>query len=38
MARITTRRGESLAQVETCGRNRPPWGLVFTPWFDTPPS
>jgi len=34
MARITTRRGEILARVEIRGRNRPPRGLVFIPWFD----
>jgi len=34
MARITTPRGEITARVETRGRNRPPEGLVFIPWFD----
>lgn len=34
MAKITTRRGEITARVETRGRNRPPEGLVFIPWFD----
>ena len=33
-ARIRSRRGEILAQVETRGRNRPPKGLVFVPFFD----
>jgi len=33
-ARIQSRRGEILARVETRGRNRPPEGLVFVPWFD----
>ncbi len=33
-AKIISRRGEVLAQVETRGRNRPPEGLVFIPWFD----
>lgn len=33
-AKIMSRRGEMLAQVETRGRNRPPRGLVFIPWFD----
>jgi nitrate reductase NapA len=32
--RLTTRRGEVLTRVETRGRNRPPRGLVFIPWFD----
>jgi nitrate reductase NapA len=34
MAVIATRRGEIKARVETRGRNRPPDGLVFVPWFD----
>ena len=34
LARIATRRGEITARVETRGRNRPPQGLVFVPWFD----
>lgn len=29
-----TRRGEVRLRVETRGRNRPPRGLVFIPWFD----
>lgn len=33
-AKISSRRGEILAQVETRGRNRPPRGLIFIPWFD----
>jgi nitrate reductase NapA len=33
-AKIVSRRGEITAQVETRGRNRPPEGLVFIPWFD----
>ncbi len=33
-ARVISRRGEVEAQVETRGRNRPPEGLVFVPWFD----
>jgi nitrate reductase NapA len=33
-AKISSRRGEILARVETRGRNRPPEGLVFIPWFD----
>ncbi len=33
-ARIRTRRGEITARVETRGRNRPPRGVVFIPWFD----
>ena len=34
MAKIASRRGEIVARVETRGRNRPPEGLVFIPWFD----
>ena len=33
-AKIISRRGEIEAQIETRGRNRPPVGLVFVPWFD----
>ena len=33
-AKLQTRRGELVARVETRGRNRPPEGLVFIPWFD----
>jgi len=32
--RIISRRGEIRTRVETEGRNRPPPGLVFVPWFD----
>ena len=32
--RIISRRGEVETRVETRGRNRPPVGLVFMPWFD----
>lgn len=31
---IQSRRGEVRVRVETRGRNRPPEGLVFVPWFD----
>jgi len=31
---IQSRRGEVKSRVETRGRNRPPKGLVFMPWFD----
>ena len=34
VAKIVSRRGEVTAQVETRGRNKPPEGLVFIPWFD----
>lgn len=33
-ATVQSRRGEIKAMVETRGRNRPPKGLVFVPWFD----
>ena len=32
--RITSRRGSIQTRVETRGRNKPPRGLVFVPWFD----
>jgi nitrate reductase NapA len=31
---IESRRGKVKARVETRGRNNPPSGLVFVPWFD----
>ena len=33
-AKLLTRRGEIEARIETKGRNKPPEGLVFVPWFD----
>jgi len=32
--KLQTRRGELETRVETRGRNKPPKGLVFIPWFD----
>jgi nitrate reductase NapA len=32
--KIVSRRGEMVTRVETRGRNQPPRGLVFVPWFD----
>ncbi len=32
--KIQSRRGEMRTRVETRGRNKPPQGLVFVPWFD----
>lgn len=32
--KVQTRRGELITRVETRGRNKPPKGLVFMPWFD----
>lgn len=32
--RVTSRRGDMVAQLETRGRNRPPKGLIFVPFFD----
>ena len=32
--RLVTRRGSVRTRVETRGRNRPPRGVVFMPWFD----
>jgi nitrate reductase NapA len=32
--KLQTRRGEIETRVETRGRNRPPVGLIYIPWFD----
>ncbi|MDQ2696192.1 MAG: periplasmic nitrate reductase subunit alpha, partial [Pseudomonadota bacterium] len=32
--KVVTRRGEIRSRIETRGRNKPPRGLVFVPWFD----
>ena len=32
--KVASRRGEIITRVETRGRNKPPKGLVFVPWFD----
>ncbi len=32
--KVMTRRGEVLTRIDTRGRNKPPEGLVFLPWFD----
>ena len=32
--KVSTRRGEMVSRVETRGRNKPPEGLIFIPWFD----
>jgi len=32
--RVISRRGEILSRIETRGRNKPPEGLIFVPWFD----
>ena len=34
LVKIISRRGEVETRVETRGRNKPPIGLVFMPWFD----
>jgi nitrate reductase NapA len=34
LAVVESRRGKVKARVETRGRNRPPRGLVYVPWFD----
>ncbi len=31
---VVSRRGEMRSRIETRGRNQPPRGLVFVPWFD----
>ncbi len=33
-AKISSSRGEMIAMIETKGRNKPPKGLVFVPFFD----
>ena len=32
--KVQSRRGEMLARIETKGRNKPPVGLIFVPFFD----
>ncbi len=32
--KLVTRRGEVVTRVETQGRNKPPAGVVYIPWFD----
>ena len=32
--KVSSRRGDMLAQVETRGRNKVPRGLIFVPFFD----
>ncbi|MEQ4616854.1 MAG: nitrate reductase catalytic subunit NapA [Corticimicrobacter sp.] len=32
--KVVSRRGEVIAQLETRGRNKPPKGLIFVPFFD----
>jgi nitrate reductase NapA len=32
--KVVSRRGEIVSRVETRGRNKPPKGLIFVPWFD----
>ncbi|MGF1703982.1 nitrate reductase catalytic subunit NapA [Photobacterium makurazakiensis] len=32
--KVISRRGEMITRVETRGRNKPPKGLVYVPWFD----
>jgi nitrate reductase NapA len=32
--RVISRRGEVRTRIETRGRNKPPRGMVFVPWFD----
>jgi nitrate reductase NapA len=34
MAKLETRRGELVIRVDLKGRNQPPEGLIFVPWFD----
>ncbi len=32
--KVISRRGEIRSRIETRGRNKPPKGLIFVPWFD----
>ena len=32
--KVISRRGEIRTRIETKGRNKPPQGLIFVPWFD----
>jgi nitrate reductase NapA len=32
--KVVSRRGEMTSRIETRGRNKPPQGLIFVPWFD----
>ena len=32
--KVESRRGSMRTRVETRGRNKPPRGVVFVPWFD----
>ncbi len=32
--KVVSRRGNIITRIETRGRNKPPRGLVFVPWFD----
>ena len=32
--RVISRRGDMRTRIETRGRNKPPRGLIFVPWFD----
>ena len=34
LAKVISRRGEVVARIETKGRNKPPVGLIFMPFFD----
>ena len=34
VVKVASRRGEIELRVETKGRNKPPQGLIFIPWFD----
>ena len=34
VVKVISRRGEMIARIETKGRNKPPVGLIFVPFFD----
>ena len=34
VVKVLSRRGEMVGRIETKGRNKPPVGLIFVPFFD----
>ena len=34
LVKVASRRGEMVGRIETKGRNKPPVGLIFVPFFD----
>ncbi len=33
--KVSNSRGSVISRIDTRGRNKPPEGLVFVPWFDS---